>query len=81
MSLNIDRALYDTESVLEFVLVSLCKSLKIKPKQAAGLLTNNNQYLVHACVKGLKGNFEPVIAWYKLILQDSRHLVELGIAT
>jgi hypothetical protein len=32
----------DTENCLEFILNTLCKALNLKPKQAAGLLTNNN---------------------------------------
>ena len=39
----------------------------MKPKQAAALLTNNNQYLLHAVVKGLKGKFEPVSGWFKML--------------
>lgn len=36
----------------------------MKPKQAAALLTNNNQFLIHSIVKGVKGKYEPLISWY-----------------
>lgn len=45
-----------SETTLEFILLSLSKSLQIKPKQAAGLLSNNHKFLVHIAVKGMKGN-------------------------
>ena len=37
----------------------------MSPKQAAALLTNNNQYLITACIKGVKGGkYEPLLNWY-----------------
>lgn len=54
----------ETESTLELILNTLSKAFGMKPKQAAALLTNNNQYLVHSCVKGVKSRYEPVIEWY-----------------
>ena len=63
-----------TESTLEFILNTLCRALNMKPKQAAALLTNNNQFLIHCIVKGVKGRFEPMINWYQEIYQYSRHL-------
>jgi hypothetical protein len=42
----------------------------MKLKQAAALLTNNNQYLITFCIKGAKGhNYDPVIAWYNLLCE------------
>jgi hypothetical protein len=37
----------------------------MKPKQAAALLTNDNKYLVHCVVKGIKRKYEPVLDWFK----------------
>ncbi len=40
----------------------------MKPKQAAALLTNNNKFLAHLCVKGAKGgDFEKVKKWYEIV--------------
>jgi hypothetical protein len=62
--MNAEREIGDTESTLELILNTLCKSFSMKPKQAAALLTNNNQFLIHSIVKGVKGKYEPLIAWY-----------------
>jgi hypothetical protein len=55
MHMNPERPLDETESSLEFILNALCRATEIKPKQAAALLTNNNQYLIHSVVKGING--------------------------
>lgn len=64
----------DTESTLEFILNTLCRALGMKPKQSAALLTNNNQFLIHCSVKGVKGNFKPMLDWYQEVYLYSRHL-------
>ena len=64
MKMDLRRDPTETESTLEFILNTLCKALNMKPKQAAALLTNNNQFLTHCVVKGVKGRYEPMVAWY-----------------
>ena len=40
----------------------------MKPIHSAALLTNNNQYLIAACVKGIKnGRFQPIVTWYEAL--------------
>lgn len=74
MQMDTTKEPSQTESTLEFILNTLCRALNMKPKQAAALLTNNNQFLIHCVVKGVKGRFEPMINWYQEIYQYSRHL-------
>jgi hypothetical protein len=64
MQMDTRREPSETESTLEFILNTLCRALSMKPKQSAALLTNNNQFLTHCVVKGVKGNYEPMINWY-----------------
>lgn len=64
MHMNADKPVLETESSLEFILNTLCKALEMKPKQAAALLTKNNQYLIHSVVKGVKGRHQPMLKWY-----------------
>jgi len=41
-------------------------------------LTNNNQYLVTACIKGAKGsNYEPILTWYNLLCEHAVLLADL----
>lgn len=65
MSMDVKKEPSETESTLEFILNTLCRALSMKPKQAAALLTNNNQFLTHCVVKGVKGRFEPMVSWYQ----------------
>ena len=77
MQMDIKRQPNETESTLEFILNTLCRAMSMKPKQSAALLTNNNQFLTHCVVKGVKGNYEPMINWYHDIYQYSRHLSDM----
>ena len=47
--------------------------MKLQPKQAAALLTNHNQYLLHACIKGVKGKYDQILLWYQSLYQTSKH--------
>ena len=78
LGLSADKEINDCESSLELILVSLSKSFQMSPKQAAALLTNNNQYLITACIKGVKGGkYEPLIAWYEVLIGSAEILAEL----
>jgi hypothetical protein len=37
----------DCQNVLEFFLTTISQAMALSPKQSAGLLSNNNKYLVH----------------------------------
>lgn len=67
----------DTSSCLELLLASFGKHFALKPKQAAGLLTQNGKYLSHVIVKGLRGKFEPIIAWYQDIYAHIKKVLQL----
>ena len=74
MMMDTNRDPSETESTLEFILNTLCRALNMKPKQSAALLTNNNQFLTHCVVKGVKSRYEPMINWYQELYQYSKHL-------
>jgi hypothetical protein len=77
-TLQIDRPLADSNNSLEFLLMTLSRSFELTPRQAAALLTDSNQYLVTACVKGVKGGyFQPIINWYQEIHDNLWTLIEL----
>lgn len=60
-TMDTEKSPTQTTNCVEFILLTLCKALKVKPKQAATLLTKDNLYLSEACVKGTKGGYEPMI--------------------
>ena len=66
-----------TEISLEFIIVSLCKNFGLKVKQAAGLLTQDNKYLNHVVVKGMKGKYDQVLTWYQDLHAHSKHILTL----
>ena len=78
LELELMETLEDTRSSAQFILKSLMIAFEMKMKQAAALLQDNQKYLFHICVKGMKGNnFTRVKQWYQLILPYAGHLVHL----
>lgn len=77
LTMNTSKEPTDADSSLELLLNIMCKSFKMKPKQAAALLTNSNQYLLHSVVKGLKGNYGPVAKYYETLVKYTHHLCNL----
>ena len=72
------KQLNQTRSVLEFIIVAICKSMSLNSKQAAALLTDNKKYLIHILTKGLSNkNFEPVLYFYENILGNIDHFMKL----
>ena len=62
--------LNECKSLLEILLVSLTRNLDLRPKQAVALLSNGNKYLAHVLVKGIKGNYDPLILWLQEIYSN-----------
>jgi len=72
-----DKHIEDSESCLEFFMLSLRIALEMKPKQAAALLSNNHKYLVQIVNKGVKSSFTKIINWFELIMTKKQHLLYL----
>ena len=72
------KPLNQTRSVLEFIIIALCKSMGLTPKQSTALLSDNKKYLAHILIKGLaKKNFEPVLDFYNQVLAEMDYFVKL----
>lgn len=74
-ALDPSRSLATASSCLEFLLLSFCQHFGLKPKQAAGLLTQGGKYLAHIIAKGLRGKYEPVVAWYQAVYSNEKQLM------
>ncbi|CAD8181583.1 unnamed protein product [Paramecium octaurelia] len=71
------KDLNKTSNCLEFFIVALAKNLQLSIKQSASLFTNNNKYLAHILAKGVKGVFEPIVAFYKETYANGNQLIKL----
>ena len=74
-TIDASKSLSATSSCLEFLLVSFCQHFGLKPKQAAGLLTQGGKYLAHIIAKGLRGKYEPVVEWYQAVYSNVKQLL------
>lgn len=74
---NLNPGVAEATNCLEFFLIAIANKFHIRPKQAAALMTHNNAYLVQVLIKGLKGDYAPVIEWYREIEEEAYHLVKL----
>lgn len=45
--------------------------------KAAALLAGGNKYLAHVVIKGVKGDFEPIVLWYQDVYANINHLMSL----
>ena len=75
--LDTTKALADSTSCLEFLLLSFCQNFEFKPKQAAGLLTQGGKYLAYVVAKGIKGSHTAVIAWLQAVYSQVKHAAAL----
>lgn len=76
-NLNTLIQLTETNSVLEFLVLSFCKAFKVSGKVAVGLLAQNGAYLAQLIKKGLKGVYDPVLTWLSLIENNFEHSFKL----
>lgn len=72
-----EKQLEDTNSPLEFFLISLSKSLELKPRQAAALLSNNRKYLIQISNRGIKGDYSKIISWYQDLFLNYKKLMQI----
>lgn len=78
LDLLLPSTLDSSQTSVQFILMSLSMGFDMKPKQAATLLTNNQKYLTHLCIRGGKGSdFDSVKKWYNLVLPHAGRLIHL----
>ena len=64
-------------TALEFFILSLCKNLDMKPRQAVALLSNNRKYLSIICNKGIKGDYAKIKKWLNDLNVNSDIMMKL----
>ena len=60
------RGLKEAVNVFEFLVISISSHFKLSVQHTLNLFLDNNKYLAHLFVKGVKGSYEPVV----LVLND-----------
>ena len=73
------RPLNESESCLEFLILSFVHNFSLKAKQGLGLLAQGCKFLAYIVAKGLKGDFAPVHLWLSDIYSEAEKLAELII--
>ena len=76
-SIDERKPLSESESCLEFLILSFVHNFSLKPKQGIGLLAQGCKYLAHIVAKGLKGDFDPVRLWLSEIYSEADKLSKL----
>jgi hypothetical protein len=76
-SIDSDKDLNSTSSPLEFFIISLSRSLNLKPRQSVALLANNRKFLIQISNRGIKGDYSKVIAWYQELFFNYHTLLNL----
>lgn len=72
------KPLNQTKNVLEFLIIALCKTLSLNPKQTASLLNDNKKYLGYILKNGIaEKNFTPVKLFYQEVLTNLDYLLNL----
>ena len=74
---TLHKPLEKTESTLDFFINSLSKSLEMKPRQVAALISNKHKYLIQIASKGIKGNFSKIQKWIQELSFHIKHLITL----
>ena len=67
----------DSDNIVHFLVCTMCQQFRVRPHQAAALLSANVAYLAHILVNGIKQSFAPVLAWCKQVYQNSRYMCAL----
>ncbi|CAK59353.1 unnamed protein product (macronuclear) [Paramecium tetraurelia] len=70
-----EKPLIQTQSLLEFIIVSLCKHFTLKPKQAVALLNQNYKQLSNILIKGNK-SFKNVTNWLMELSKHINHIIK-----
>jgi hypothetical protein len=72
-----EKRLEDSESPLEFFILTLTKNLELRPRQAIALLSNNRKYLIQISNRGIKGNYKKMLNWYQDVVYNYHNLLKI----
>ena len=62
---------------LDFFILSICKNMKMKPRQSVALLSNNRKYLSIICHKGFNNEFSVIKKWLTDLYNNRDIMIKL----
>ena len=69
----------ECNTLLEFMILSLCKNMNMKPRQAVTLLSKNRKYLKKICISGYNYNFQAIKNWLTDLYNNKEIITKLII--
>lgn len=67
----------ECDTLLEFMILSLCKNMNMKPRQAVTLLSKNRKYLKKICISGYNYNFQAIKNWLTDLYNNKEIIIKL----
>ena len=67
----------ECNTLLELIILSLCKNMNMKPRQAVALLSNNRKYLKKVCISGYNYDFHAIKNWLSDLYNNIDKIIKL----
>ena len=67
----------DCSTLLELMIISLCKNMNMKPRQAISLLYKNRKYLKKICISGYNYEFQAIRNWLSDLYNNNEIVINL----
>ena len=67
----------ECNSILEFIILSLCKNLNMKPRQSVALLSKNRTYLKKICINGYNYDYQAIKKWLTDLYNNQKIMIKL----
>ena len=67
----------ECNTLLELIILSLCKNMNMKPRQAVALLSKNRKYLKKICISGYNYNFQAIKNWLTDLYNNKAIIIQL----
>lgn len=77
MNVDLEVELNQTQGLLEFFIVCVGRHMALTAKQATSLFAKGSKYLAHVVIKGLKGQYEPIVTYLQEVYSELDHLILL----
>ena len=67
----------ECSTLLELLIISLCKNMNMKPRQAISLLCKNRKYLKKICISGFNYEFQAIRNWLSDLYNNNEIVINI----